>query len=85
MRLSGGALLPTRAQAELVAGDDDDEEGAWGGRAMAGGRREEPRSLEEAGPLRVLYEGHDLLIIDKARYCCRCLVAFWVGPHLAIS
>jgi hypothetical protein len=63
----GGALLPTRAQAELV--DDEDKEAST--RVIAG-RREEPRSVEEAGPLRVLYEGHDLLIVDKAR-------SFWVG------
>lgn len=59
---SGGApaLLPTRAQAELDDGDDDE-----GGSSSNGRVRGEPRSVEEAGPLRVLYEGHDLLIVDK--------------------
>lgn len=57
-----GALLPTRAQAEL---EEEEDDGVGG--SSRGGRREEPRSVEEAGPLRVLYEGHDLLIVDKVR------------------
>ena len=59
-------LRPTRGQAELD--EDANTNGSQQGPGTGGRRRrEEPRSVEEAGPLRVLYEGHDLLIIDKVR------------------
>lgn len=54
-----GPLLPTRTQEEL---DEEEEDDVVSSSARP---RQEPRSVEEAGPLRVLYEGHDLLIIDK--------------------
>lgn len=70
------ALRPTRGQAELDEVVDEEEGAGWGGEQEQGSatsssrrlRREEPRSVEEAGPLRVLYQGHDMLIIDKVRF-----------------
>jgi hypothetical protein len=58
-------ILPTRAQAELLDGDGEAAASRVG--------REEPRSVEAAGPLRVLYEGHDLLVIDKVHACVLCV------------
>ena len=60
---TNSVIIPTRGQAELDeqnAGDGDD-----GGVEGKGDRRSEPRTLEEAGPLQVLYRGHELLVINK--------------------
>ncbi|GAB5036284.1 zinc metalloprotease pitrilysin subfamily a, partial [Nannochloropsis oceanica] len=60
---TSSVIIPTRGQAELDKhntgeGDDVNLKGK-------GDRRSEPRTLEEAGPLKVLYRKHDLLVIDK--------------------
>ncbi|TFJ84029.1 hypothetical protein NSK_005124 [Nannochloropsis salina CCMP1776] len=56
-------IIPTRGQADLDASGTVED----GGGGRGGGRgRSEPSTLEEAGPVQVLYCGHDLLIIDKA-------------------
>jgi hypothetical protein len=57
-------IIPTRGQADLDASGTVED----GGGGRGGGRgRSEPSTLEEAGPVQVLYCGHDLLIIDKVR------------------
>ena len=56
-------IIPTRGQAELDT--QNTGEGDDGSVKGKGDRRSEPRTLEEAGPLKVLYRKHDLLVIDK--------------------
>jgi len=60
---TSSVIIPTRGQAELD--EQNAGEGDNGGEEGKGDRRSEPRTLEEAGPLKVLYRGHDLLVIDK--------------------